>query len=163
MKTAALTAPIPNLKTAPNAIGFRNFDDCEKIMKLSKTCDNIVVMGAGLVGIDVISGLTHTGKSIALVEMKDRMLSIQLDKKSALAYEKGFESKGVKQYYEKGINEPNDDTFEVEIQSDEYGNYKKIIHKEGKIYGAVIQGDLSYTGVLTQLRKVQNKFKILEK
>lgn len=264
--------PIPNLKSAPNAIGFRNFDDCEKIMSLSKTCENIVVMGAGLVGIDVISGLIHTGKSIALVEMKDHMLSIQLDKKAALAYEKGFESKGVKQYYEKGIkelivndkgeitdilltsgekipcdllivaagvranvsflegseietdkfgliidefgktncddiygagdvtgrnpiwpmavkegiiaannmsgiksemidffaskstmnflgiptmslgiNEPKDDTYSVEIESDDKGNYKKIIHKDGKIYGAIIQGDLSYAGILTQL------------
>ncbi|WP_160684496.1 FAD-dependent oxidoreductase [Clostridium sp. C2-6-12] len=266
--------PIPNLREAPNAIGFRNFDDCEKIMERSKTCNNIVVMGAGLVGIDVISGLSHTGKNVALVEMKDHMLSIQLDKKAASAYEKGFEAKGVKQYYEKGIkelivdeqgnitdilltsgetipcdllivaagvrsnvnflegsgietdrfgllidtfgktncediygagdvtgrnpiwptaakeaiiaasnmagvkcemtdffaskstmnfleiptmslgiNEPTDDTFKVEIQSDDNGNYKKIIHKEGKIYGAIIQGDLSYTGVLTQLIK----------
>lgn len=264
--------PIPNLREAPNAIGFRNFDDCEKIMESSKTCNNIVVMGAGLVGIDVISGLIHTGKNISLVEMKDHMLSIQLDKKAASVYEKGFEAKGVKQYYEKGIkelivdgdgnitdilltsgetipcdllivaagvrsnvnflegsgietdkfgllidtfgktnyediygagdvtgrnpiwptaakeaiiaasnmagvkcemtdffaskstmnfleiptmslgiNEPTDDTFKVEIQSDDNGNYKKIIHKDGKIYGAIIQGDLSYTGVLTQL------------
>jgi NAD(P)H-nitrite reductase large subunit len=52
-----------------------------------------------------------------------------------------------------GINEPTDDTFKVEIQSDDKGNYKKIIHKDGKIYGAIIQGDLSYTGVLTQLIK----------
>lgn len=268
--------PIPNLRSAPNAIGFRNFDDCEKIMNLSKSCENIVVMGAGLVGIDVISGLIHTGKNIALVEMKDHMLSIQLDKKAALAYEKGFESKGVKQYYEKGIkelivdekgkiieillssgekipcdllivaagvrsnvsflegsevetdkfgliidtfgktncediygagdvtgrnpiwptavkegiiaannmvgiksemtdffaskstmnfleiptmslgiNEPIDETYTVEIESDDKENYKKIIHKNGKIYGAILQGDLSYTGVLTQLIKRQ--------
>jgi len=268
--------PIPNLKAAPNAIGFRNFDDCEKIMEMSKTCENIVVMGAGLVGIDVISGLIHTGKNIALVEMKDHMLSIQLDKKAALAYEKGFESKGVKQYYEKGIkelivdekgkiteisltngekipcdllivaagvrsnvsflegsgieidkfgllidafgktnceyiygagdvtgrnpiwptavkegiiaannmagiksemtdffaskstmnflgiptlslgiNEPVDETYMVEIENDDRGNYKKIIHRDGKIYGAILQGDLSYAGVLTQLIKGQ--------
>lgn len=271
--------PIPNLNSAPNAIGFRNFDDCEKIMELSKTCENIVVMGAGLVGIDVISGLAHTGKNVMLVEMKDHMLSIQLDKKAALAYEKGFESKGVKQYYEKGIkelivdesgkiteilltsgekipcdllivaagvranvrflegssieidkfglvidafgktncediygagdvtgrnpiwptavkegiiaadnmlgvksemtdffaskstmnflgiptmslgiNEPIDETYVVEIESDNDGNYKKIIHKEGKIYGAILQGDLAYAGILTQL--IRNKIDI---
>jgi NAD(P)H-nitrite reductase large subunit len=268
--------PIPNLKTAKNAVGFRNFDDCEKIIEMSKTSNNIVVMGAGLVGIDVISGLTHTGKNIALVEMKDHMLSIQLDKKAALAYEQGFEKKGVKQYYEKGIkelivneegeiteilltsgekipcdllivaagvrsnisflegsgietdkfgllinafgqtncediygagdvtgrnpiwptavkegiiaannmigvksemtdffaskstmnflgiptmslgiNEPVDETYIVDIESDNKGNYKKIIHKNGKIYGAIIQGDLSYAGILTQLIKNQ--------
>lgn len=264
--------PIPHLKTAKNSIGFRNFDDCEKIMEMSKTCKNVVVMGAGLVGIDVISGLLHTNCNVSLVEMQDRMLSIQLDKKAASTYEEAYAEKGVKQYYEKGvkelivdedeniteilltsgetipcdllicaagvranveflqdsgiecdkfglvidvfgktnvegvfgagdvsgrnpiwpvavkegiiaasnmcgieaemddffaskstmnflgiptmslgINTPPDDTYEVEIESDDNGNYKKIIHKEGKIYGAIIQGDLSYAGVLTQL------------
>lgn len=264
--------PIPHLKTAKNSIGFRNFDDCEKIMEMSKTCKNVVVMGAGLVGIDVISGLLHTNCNVSLVEMQDRMLSIQLDKKAASTYEEAYAEKGVKQYYEKGvkelivdedeniteilltsgetipcdllicaagvranveflqdsgiecdkfglvidafgktnvegifgagdvsgrnpiwpvavkegiiaasnmcgieaemtdffaskstmnflgiptmslgINTPPDDTYEVEIESDDNGNYKKIIHKDGKIYGAIIQGDLSYAGVLTQL------------
>lgn len=54
-----------------------------------------------------------------------------------------------------GINEPLDETYKVEIEYDENGNYKKIIHKEGKIYGAIIQGDLAYAGVLTQLIKNQ--------
>ena len=264
--------PIPHLKTAKNSIGFRNFDDCEKIMEMSKTCKNVVIMGAGLVGIDVISGLLHTDCTVHLVEMQNRMLSIQLDKRAASTYEDAFASHGVKQYYEKGvkelivdenekiteilltngetipcdlliccagvranveflqdsgiecdkfgllidaagktnvegvfgagdvtgrnpiwpvavkegiiaasnmcgieaemddffaskstmnflgiptmslgINTPPDDTYEVEIESDDNGNYKKIIHKEGKIYGAIIQGDLSYAGVLTQL------------
>lgn len=73
--------PIPHLKTAKNSIGFRNFDDCEKIMEMSKTCKNVVIMGAGLVGIDVISGLLHTDCTVHLVEMQNRMLSIQLDKR----------------------------------------------------------------------------------
>ncbi|MGL4450122.1 MAG: NAD(P)/FAD-dependent oxidoreductase [Sarcina sp.] len=30
-------------------------------------------------------------------------------------------------------------------------SYKKIVHKDGKIIGAIIQGDLSYAGILTQL------------
>lgn len=266
--------PIPHLREAKNAVGFRNLDDCEKIMELSKQCKNIVVMGAGLVGIDVVSGLVHTGNAVSLVEMKTHMLSIQLDKKAAAIYEESFAKKGVKQYYEKGIkelivdsdgniteilltseekipcdllivaagvrsnvsfleesnietdkfgliidefgqtnckdiygagdvtgrnpiwptaakegiiaacnmvgeqaemtdffaskstmnfldiptmslgiNEPTDDSFNVEIESDEFGNYKKIIHKDGKIYGAIIQGDLSYSGILTQLIK----------
>ncbi|MBE6050493.1 MAG: NAD(P)/FAD-dependent oxidoreductase [Clostridium sp.] len=266
--------PIPHLRTAKNAIGFRNFDDCETIMEKAKTCENIVVMGAGLVGIDVISGLLHYGKNVYLVEMQNRMLSIQLDKKAASTYENAFAERGIKQYYEKGvkelivdedenikeilltsgetipcdllicaagvranvgflegsnietdrfgliidvtgktnydyiygagdvtgrnpiwpvavkegiiaannmcgkkaemtdffaskstmnflgiptmslgINTEPDDTYEVVTYSDDEGNYKKVIHKEGKIYGAIIQGDLSYAGVLTQLIK----------
>lgn len=50
-----------------------------------------------------------------------------------------------------GINEPLDDTYTVEVERDDNGNYKKIIHKDGVIHGAIIQGDLSYAGILTQL------------
>lgn len=264
--------PIPHLNTAKNSIGFRNFDDCEKIMEMSKTCENVVIMGAGLVGIDVISGLLHTDCKVALVEFQNRMLSIQLDKRAASVYEKAFEAKGVTQHYEKGvkelivdedenithielttgekipcnllvccagvrsnmefiqdskiecdkfgllidasgktnvedvfgagdvtgrnpiwpvavkegiiaannmagnkaemddffaskstmnfldiptmslgINTPPDDSYEVIVDEDSTGNYKKIIQKDGEIFGAIIQGDLSYAGVLTQL------------
>ena len=264
--------PIPHLATAKNSIGFRNFDDCEKIMEMSKTAEHIVVMGAGLVGIDVISGLLHSGKKVSLVEMQDRMLSIQLDKKAASAYEEAFAKRGVVQHYSTGvkelivdenenikeillttgetipcdllicaagvranvaflqdsgietdrfgllidasgktnfdyiygagdvtgrnpiwptavkegiiaadnmagvkaemtdffaskstmnflniptmslgINSIPDETYTEVTESDDNGNYKKVIHKDGKIYGAIIQGDLSYAGVLTQL------------
>lgn len=264
--------PVPHLQTAKNAIGFRNLDDCETIMEMSKTCKNVVVMGAGLVGIDVISGLLNTDCTISLVEFQNRMLSLQLDKKAASTYEKAFADKGVIQHYERGvkelivdedeniteielttgeripcdlliccagvrsnmeflqgsgiecdkfgliidpagrtnvedvygagdvtgrnsiwpvatkealvaasnmcgveeemtdffgakttmnffgiptmslgINTPPDDTYEVETESDDKGNYKKIIHKDGKIYGAILQGDIAYGGVLLQI------------
>ena len=32
-----------------------------------------------------------------------------------------------------GINEPEDDSYTVVIENDGEGNYKKIIHKDGKI------------------------------
>ena len=52
-----------------------------------------------------------------------------------------------------GSPEPPDDSYSIETVSDDQGNYKKIIHKDGIITGAIIQGDLSYTGILTQLIK----------
>ena len=266
--------PIPHLKEAKNSIGFRNFDDCEAIMEEARkdSVKHIVIMGAGLVGIDVITGLLEYGKELALVEMQNRMLSIQLDKRAASTYENAFAEHGVKQYYEKGvkelivdedenitgillttgetipcdlliccagvrsnmaflenssvecdrfgllidatgktnidyiygagdvtgrnpiwpvatkegiiaannmtgvasemtdffaskstmnflgiptmslgINTAPDETYIVEIEEDDNGNYKKIIHKDGKIEGAIIQGDLSYAGIITQL------------
>ncbi len=266
--------PIPHLKTAKNSIGFRNLDDCEFIMNEAKKekCKHIVIMGAGLVGIDVITGLLDYGKELTLVEMQDRMLSIQLDERAALTYQKAYDTHGVKQYYgvgvkelivdeeenikeillsngeyipcdllvccagvrsnveflqdtpvecdkfgliidsrgrtniediygagdvtgrgpiwsvatkeglvaadnmtgidtemtdffaskstmnflgiptmSLGINTPPDDTYKIESEEDDAGNYKKVIHKDGKIYGAILQGNISYGGVLTQL------------
>ena len=49
-----------------------------------------------------------------------------------------------------GIPERPDDSYEV-VMEDKDGIYRKVIHKNGKIYGAILQGDLSYGGVLTQL------------
>lgn len=45
---------------------------------------------------------------------------------------------------------PEDDTYTVEVK-DTGSTYKKIVHKNGKITGAVLQGDLAYAGVLQQL------------
>lgn len=39
-------------------------------------------------------------------------------------------------------------TVEVKETKD---SYKKILHKDGKIVGAVLQGDLAYGGILQQL------------
>ncbi|MFI3208438.1 MAG: FAD-dependent oxidoreductase [Eubacteriales bacterium] len=44
----------------------------------------------------------------------------------------------------------SDPSYEISIEEDGK-NYKKIIHKDGKIYAAILQGDLSYSGVLQQL------------
>ncbi|MDR2484604.1 MAG: FAD-dependent oxidoreductase [Treponema sp.] len=49
-----------------------------------------------------------------------------------------------------GIHTPPDTSYTIEIEQRD-GNYKKIVHKNGRIYGALIQGDLSYAGILTQL------------
>ena len=49
-----------------------------------------------------------------------------------------------------GVPEKPDDTYE-EIVEDTGDQYRKVIHKGGKIYGAILQGDLAYGGVLTQL------------
>ncbi|GCD08482.1 NAD(P)/FAD-dependent oxidoreductase [Clostridium tagluense] len=51
-----------------------------------------------------------------------------------------------------GVLEAPDNTYEVEVRV--YRDiYKKIIHKDGVIYGAILQGDISYCGILTQLIK----------
>lgn len=264
--------PVTNLREAKGVIGFRNLDDIEYIMEESRAVSHIVVMGAGLVGIDCVTGLLESGKSVSVVELSDRMLSLQLDKRAASTYEEAYEKHGVQMHFSVGISEvkmdqngrvssvilgngeelpcellivtagvrsnmeflqgsdvacdmrgvlideagrtnvegifaagdvtgrnpiwpvavkegmiaganmcggnqkmddffaskstmnflgiptmslgintPEDDSYEVEVEEDNKGNYKKVIHKDGVIYGAVLQGDLAYAGVLTQL------------
>lgn len=276
--------PVKNLNEAKNVFGLRNLDDAIEIKEKAQQATNIVVMGAGLVGIDALTGLLHYGKKLTLVEFKGHMLSIQLDKRAAKTYQDAFENEGVTQYYDTAVQEiildekgavkelalsnglvidcdflivatgvranvgfladsgiecdrfglifdeygrtsdesvygagdisgrnpiwpaavkeaiiaatnmcgkkreltdffaskstmnflhiptmslgtPEalDDTYQIEIEDDGRGNYKKIIHKDGIIYGAIIQGDLSYSGVLTQLIKEKININKVEK
>ena len=274
--------PVKNLNDAKNVFGLRNLDDAIEIKEKAQYAKNIVVMGAGLVGIDALTGLLHYGKNLTLVEFKGHMLSIQLDKRAAKTYQDAFTNEGVTQYYDTAVQEvimdetgavkalalsngliidcdflivatgvrsnvaflqdsgiecdrfglifdeygrtsdesvygagdisgrnpiwpaavkeaiiaatnmcghkreltdffaskstmnflhiptmslgtpePADETYKVDIEEDGQGNYKKIIHKDGVIYGALIQGDLSYSGVLTQL--IREKINKVEK
>ncbi len=56
-----------------------------------------------------------------------------------------------------GIIEPVDDTYEEHIEEDGI-EYKKIIVKDGIIQGAILQGNISYCGVITTL--IKNKIDI---
>lgn len=49
-----------------------------------------------------------------------------------------------------GIPVKPDDSY-TEVIEDGGNIYRKVIHRDGRIYGAILQGDLSYGGVLTQL------------
>lgn len=263
--------PIPGLEQAKNACGFRNLDDIEWLKERAARAQHPVVMGAGLVGMDTATGLLHLGKPCVVIEMANRLLPKQLDKRAAAAYEMAYEWDGVTFCFEVGVkevclNEDNqiekliltdgsevpcdllivtagvraniqflegsgietdrfglvidehgrtnipdiygagdvtgrspiwpaavkegliaaanmvgssrkmtdffsskstmnfmgiptmslgfcekpDDSYQEEI-ADDGSNYKKVIHKNGKIYGAILQGDLSYAGILTQL------------
>ncbi|CUO73205.1 MULTISPECIES: NAD(P)/FAD-dependent oxidoreductase [Clostridium] len=273
---SAFIPPVEGLREGNNVVGLRNLDDAVLIKEQAKKVKNVVVLGAGLVGIDAVSGLLGQGLNVSLVEMGDKILPIQLDKYTSDVYQKKFSENGVNLKLgvraeklildenknpkalvintgngteeipcelvivatgvrsntaflegsniefdrfgliidEKGKTnidnvygagditgrnpiwptavkegiiaannmlgnemimtdffgskntmnfvgiatmslgdtEPKDETYKVEVKIDG-DNYKKIIHKDGKIYGALIQGDLSYAGVLTQLIK----------
>ncbi|AOY76835.1 NAD(P)/FAD-dependent oxidoreductase [Clostridium formicaceticum] len=51
-----------------------------------------------------------------------------------------------------GIADAPDESYKVLIEKDKE-SYKKVIYKDGIIYGAILQGDIGYAGVLTHLIK----------
>lgn len=87
--------PVENLREAKNVVGLRNIEDAEKIREEAKKGDKVVVLGAGLVGFDAIIGLIDLGVSVSVVEIADRILPLQLDKKAAEAYESKLTEHGV--------------------------------------------------------------------
>ena len=265
--------PIENLRTANNVIGLRNLDDAIRIKEIAPKVKNIIILGAGLVGVDAMAGLLDYDAKVTMIEMGDRILPLQLDHYAANVYIERLKEEGVDFRFnvraEKVIVDENNNPVAIKlntgeevpgeliiactgvrsnvgflegsgIECDKFGlifnpkgetnvkdvygagdisgrnpiwptavkegliaannmcnkeiymedffgskntmnfcgvatmslgtvikpddtyeeaveikgkDYKKIIHKNGTIYGAIIQGDLSYVGVLTQLIK----------
>ena len=265
--------PIENLRTANNVIRLRNLDDAIRIKEIAPKVKNIIILGAGLVGVDAMAGLLDYDAKVTMIEMGDRILPLQLDHYAANVYIERLKEEGVDFRFnvraEKVIVDENNNPVAIKlntgeevpgeliiactgvrsnvgflegsgIECDKFGlifnpkgetnvkdvygagdisgrnpiwptavkegliaannmcnkdiymedffgskntmnfcgvatmslgtvikpddtyeeaveikgkDYKKIIHKNGTIYGSIVQGDLSYVGVLTQLIK----------
>ncbi len=87
--------PVENLRSAKRVYGLRNLEDAERIRENAKNIKRACVIGAGLVGIDAVTGLMELGIEVNLVEMSDRILPLQLDKKASSRYEEMFRERGV--------------------------------------------------------------------
>ena len=97
--------PIKNLKEANNVSTFRNIEDIEALKEAAKTHKNFLVIGAGLVGLDCISGLLGLGVHVTMVERSGWMVIKHLDQRAAKTYADAFAAKGVIQYYNASISE----------------------------------------------------------
>ena len=93
---SASIPPVKNLREAKNVSCLRNIEDSLAIKQNIKNADNVVIIGGGLVGIDAVIGLMKKGVNIHLIEMADRILPLQLDKKASARYEELFAQNNVK-------------------------------------------------------------------
>ena len=101
----AALPPIPGLADGSNLALFRNLSDADEIVKLVKAHPNgkCVVIGSGLVGLDVASGLSHRGIKCSVIEMADRICPLQLDYTAASEYQRRFEEHGASFYLNDGV------------------------------------------------------------
>ncbi len=90
--------PVKNLREAKGVYSLRNIEDVQVIKEKIKDVKDLIVLGAGLVGIDAVVGLMRYDASITLVELADRILPMQLDKEAAKKYEDRFREEGVRIY-----------------------------------------------------------------
>lgn len=87
--------PVPGLREGNNVVGLRNLDDAVRIKEIASKCKNVVILGAGLVGVDALAGLVDYDIKLTMVEMGDRILPFQLDQHTAKVYQDMLTEKGV--------------------------------------------------------------------
>lgn len=90
--------PINNFRTASNVYGFRDLSDAQKIDAAvkAKNAKQVFIVGSGLVGLDVATGLMERGVKVTIAEMAPRVMPLQTDDTAAKAYQERFEAHGAR-------------------------------------------------------------------
>jgi len=88
--------PIDGLKGTKSVYGLRHLSDAKAIRDFAKLATNIVIIGAGLVGLDAAYGLVEMGRKPTVVEMAATVLPQNMDKHAASTYETKFTEAGCK-------------------------------------------------------------------
>ena len=85
---------IDGLSDTKNVYGLRNISDAKAICDKAKNAKNIVIIGAGLGGMDAADGLLKMDKNPTVVELSETILSTSLDARAARIYQEKFEEAG---------------------------------------------------------------------
>lgn len=90
--------PINHFRTASNVYGFRDLSDAQKIDAAvkAKNVKHVFIVGSGLVGLDVATGLMERGVKVTIAEMAPRVMPLQTDDTAAKAYQERFEAHGAR-------------------------------------------------------------------
>ncbi|MCL2366144.1 MAG: FAD-dependent oxidoreductase [Oscillospiraceae bacterium] len=85
---------IKGLSGTLGVFGLRDLPDARAIAEKAVKAEHVVILGAGLVGMDAAYGLLALGKKPVVVEMAKNILSVNLDSMAAAAYQEQFEQAG---------------------------------------------------------------------
>lgn len=79
-----------------NILLSKNYNHSQAIIEKSKKAENIVVIGAGYIGVELVEAFEILGKNVTLIDAEDRIMSKYLDKDFTDKAEDAFRSHGIK-------------------------------------------------------------------
>lgn len=88
-----------------NVVLCKNYDHAKVIIEKAKTAENIAVVGAGYIGVELVEAFEMLGKKVTLVDFQDRILPKYLDAEFTEPAEKSFTDKGVTLALGQGVKE----------------------------------------------------------
>ncbi|MDU4883831.1 MAG: FAD-dependent oxidoreductase [Clostridium celatum] len=78
-----------------NILLCKNHDHAIEIIEKSKTAKNVVIIGAGYIGVELVEAFEMQGKKVTLIDAEDRIMAKYLDKEFTDIAEKAFIDRGV--------------------------------------------------------------------
>ncbi|MCV9886789.1 FAD-dependent oxidoreductase [Metabacillus halosaccharovorans] len=79
-----------------NVLLCKNFHHANTIIEKAKDVQNIVVVGAGYIGIELVEAFEMSGKNVTLIDGEERILSKYLDEAFTDVIEQDFQARDVK-------------------------------------------------------------------
>lgn len=79
-----------------NILLSKNFYHSNSIIEKAKNVKNIVVVGAGYIGVELVEAFEMNGKKVTLIDAEERIMNKYLDKEFTDIAEKEFSDHGVK-------------------------------------------------------------------
>ncbi|MEK7848943.1 MAG: FAD-dependent oxidoreductase, partial [Chloroflexota bacterium] len=84
--------PIPGVE---GCLTLWTAQEARQLREQARKADRVAVVGAGLIGIQIVDALLRWGKKVALVEMQDRLLPRVMDGQSAAILKERLQAAGV--------------------------------------------------------------------
>lgn len=78
-----------------NILLCKNHDHAIEIIEKSKNAKNIVIIGAGYIGVELVEAFEMQGKNVTLIDAEERIMAKYLDKEFTDIAEKEFVDRGV--------------------------------------------------------------------
>lgn len=78
-----------------NILLCKNHDHAIEIIEKSKNAKNVVIIGAGYIGVELIEAFEMQGKNVTLIDAEERIMAKYLDKEFTDIAEKEFVDRGV--------------------------------------------------------------------
>jgi len=124
----AILPPVEGLKTLKNIFTLKTIDDGINLKKAMMEEENkeVVIIGAGFIGIEVVEAAKRLGKNVRIIQLDDRILPLSFDKEITDIMEEEIKNHGV----ELNLNE-----IVKKVEGD--GKVQRVITNKG-VYSADI-------------------------
>lgn len=88
---------VPNIEgiTQDNILLSKNYEHSNTIIEKAKNCENIVVVGAGYIGVELVEAFAEQGKHVTLIDTEDRILSKYFDEEFTNKAEETLKNHGI--------------------------------------------------------------------
>jgi len=101
------SAFVPEIKGLENSdyLAFKTIEDAKKISKIIKPKDHSVIIGAGMIGVELAVSLAKKGNKVSILESKENILPNLLDLDMSEKLKKSLEQNNIKIFEEFKIKE----------------------------------------------------------